>query len=84
MHAGFSGFRAFVACDKSWCKLIENHFVLPHDTIPKNVTKKAQFLELFILRSRINDSQLPIDSFVQVRFVSEFDTLSEYLPLPIV
>lgn len=34
VHAGFSGFRAFVARKKSRCKLIGNRFVIPHDTIP--------------------------------------------------
>ena len=33
VHAGFSGFRAFVARKKNWCKLIGNRFVIPHDTI---------------------------------------------------
>lgn len=33
VHAGFSGFRAFVAREKSWCNLIGNRFVIPHDTI---------------------------------------------------
>ena len=36
-HAGFRGFRAFVARKKSWCKLIIFRFVLPHDTIPSTV-----------------------------------------------
>lgn len=34
VHAGFRGFRAFVARKKSRCKLIGNRFVIPHDTIP--------------------------------------------------
>jgi hypothetical protein len=34
VHAGFSGFRAFVARKKSQCKLIGFRLVLPHDTIP--------------------------------------------------
>jgi len=34
VHAGCSGLRAFVARKKSWCKLIGNRFVFPHDTIP--------------------------------------------------
>jgi mannitol/fructose-specific phosphotransferase system IIA component len=33
VHAGFGGFRAFVARKKSQCKLIGNGFVIPHDTI---------------------------------------------------
>ncbi len=37
VHAGFRGFRAFVARKKSRCKLIGNRFVIPHDTIPSNV-----------------------------------------------
>jgi hypothetical protein len=37
VHAGFSGFRAFVARKKGRCKLIGNRLVLPHDTIPSNV-----------------------------------------------
>lgn len=42
MHAGFSGFRAFVARKKGRCKLIGNRFVIPHDTIPSNVTCNAK------------------------------------------
>jgi len=34
VHADFSGLRAFVARNKSRCKLIGNRFVIPHDTIP--------------------------------------------------
>jgi len=34
VHAGFSGFRAFVARKKSRCKLIGFRFAVPHDTIP--------------------------------------------------
>ena len=37
VHAGFRGFRRFVARKKSRCKLIGNRFVIPHDTIPSNV-----------------------------------------------
>jgi hypothetical protein len=33
VHAGFSGFRRFVARKKSRCKLIGFRFVIPHDTI---------------------------------------------------
>jgi hypothetical protein len=36
VHAGFSGLQRFVARKKSWCTLIGNRFVLPHDTIPAN------------------------------------------------
>ena len=32
-HAGFIGFRAFVARKKGRCKLTGNRFVIPHDTI---------------------------------------------------
>ena len=42
MHAGFSGFRAFVARKKGRCKLIGNRFVIPHDTIPSNVVHKCK------------------------------------------
>jgi hypothetical protein len=34
VHAGFSGFRSFVARKKGRCKLIGNRLVIPHDTIP--------------------------------------------------
>ncbi len=34
VHAGFSGFRRFMARKKSRCKLIGNRLVIPHDTIP--------------------------------------------------
>lgn len=37
VHAGFRGFRAFVARKKGRCKLIGNCLVLLHDTIPSNV-----------------------------------------------
>ncbi len=37
VHAGFRGFRRFVARKKSRCKLIGNRFAIPHDTIPSNV-----------------------------------------------
>ena len=33
VHAGFGGFREFVARKKGRCKLIGNRFVIPHDTI---------------------------------------------------
>lgn len=39
VHAGFSGFRAFVARKKGWHKLIGNCLVIPHGTIPSNVLK---------------------------------------------
>ena len=34
VHAGFSGLRAFVTRKKVRSKLIGNHFVIPHVTIP--------------------------------------------------
>lgn len=37
VHAGFRGFRVFVARKKSRCKLIGNRFVIPHDTMPSTV-----------------------------------------------
>ena len=37
VHAGFRGFRRFVARKKSRCKLIGSRLVIPHDTIPSNV-----------------------------------------------
>ena len=37
VHAGFIGFRRFVARKKSQCTLIGNRFVIPHDTIPSAV-----------------------------------------------
>ena len=37
VHAGFSGFQAFVARKKSRCILIGNRLVIPHDTIPSTV-----------------------------------------------
>ena len=40
VHAGFRGMRAFVARKKSRCKLIGNRLVIPHDTIPSNVSGK--------------------------------------------
>ncbi len=40
VHAGFGGLRVFVARKKSQCKLIENRFVIPHDTIPSTVRHK--------------------------------------------
>jgi hypothetical protein len=36
LHAGFRGLPAFVALKKDRCKLIGNHLVIPHDTIPSN------------------------------------------------
>ena len=45
MHAGFSGFRVFVARKKGRCKLIENRLVLLHDTISPIVTAKCKKAE---------------------------------------
>jgi mannitol/fructose-specific phosphotransferase system IIA component len=42
VHAGFRGFQRSVARKKSWCKLIGNRLVIPHDTIPSNVSGKAK------------------------------------------
>jgi len=37
VHAGFRGFRRFVARKKSRCKQIGNRLVIPHDTLPSTV-----------------------------------------------
>ncbi len=37
VHEGFSGFRVFLARNKSRCKLIGYRPLIPHDTIPSNV-----------------------------------------------
>jgi hypothetical protein len=42
VHAGFSGLRAFMARKKSRWKLISFRLVIPHDTIPSNVTGNAK------------------------------------------
>ena len=42
VHAGFRGFRRFEARKKGRCKLIGNRLVIPHDTIPSNVTSKPK------------------------------------------
>jgi hypothetical protein len=42
VHAGFRGFRTFVARKKGRCKLIGFRFVIPHDTIPSNVGAHAK------------------------------------------
>ena len=42
VHAGFGGFRRFVARKKSWCNWIGNCLVIPHDTIPSAVVRHAQ------------------------------------------
>ena len=61
VHAGFSGLRAFVARKKSRCKLIGNRFVIPHDTIPSNVTakcKKNETTDNLLLKEKRNNEQL--------------------------
>jgi hypothetical protein len=45
VHAGFSGFRAFVARKKVRCKLSGNRFELPHDTIPSNISRHPTYTE---------------------------------------
>jgi hypothetical protein len=42
VHAGFSGLRRFVARKKSQCNLIGNRFLIPHDTIPSNVSSNIR------------------------------------------
>ena len=42
VHTGFRGIQAFVTRKKSGCNLIVNRFVIPHDTIPSNVTCKLK------------------------------------------
>ena len=42
VHAGFSGFGAFVARKKGRCKLIGNRLVIPHDTIPSTVVRHSR------------------------------------------
>ena len=62
MHAGFSGFRAFVARKKGRCKLIGNRFVIPHDTIPSNVTsksKKNDTADNLLLKDRKENLKMP-------------------------
>jgi len=54
VHAGFSGFRAFVARKKGRCKLIGNRLVLPHDTIPSTVIIQLKKLK-FCAKYRISD-----------------------------
>jgi len=43
VHAGFRGVRVFVARKKGRCKLKENRFVIPHDTIPSAVSVCATY-----------------------------------------
>ncbi len=42
VHAGFSGFRRFVARKKGRCILIGNRFEFPHDTIPSTVIAQCK------------------------------------------
>jgi len=42
VHAGFRGFRVFVARKKVQCKLIRNRFEIPHDTILSTVIVHIQ------------------------------------------
>ena len=37
VHAGYRGFLGLWLVNISRCKLIGNHFVIPHDTIPSTV-----------------------------------------------
>lgn len=73
MHAGFSGFRAFVARKKGRCKLIGNRFVIPHDTIPSNVRhyKKMKRI-LFITSGLILVSILAYTFNPRVKFYTHF------------
>ena len=50
VHAGFSGLQKLVPRKKGRCKLIGNRFVLPHDTIPSNVTAKCKGFVIKSLR----------------------------------
>lgn len=38
VHETFRGLRAFEARKKGWCNLTGNRFLIPHDTIPSNLT----------------------------------------------
>jgi len=49
VHAGFRGFRVFVARKKGQCILIINRFAIPHDTIPSTVRLCKNLLQLFII-----------------------------------
>ena len=42
VHAGFIGFRRFVARKKGRCTRISYRHVIPHDTIPSTVMPKAR------------------------------------------
>jgi hypothetical protein len=56
VHAGFSGLRAFVARKKGQCKLIGFRFVIPHDTIPSNVTANGKFnCDTIVIITRLNE-----------------------------
>ena len=66
MYAGFRDFRALVARKKSRCKLIGNRFVIPHNTIPSNVSKqqndtKVEYISNMKFKCKeiaINDEEL--------------------------
>ncbi len=49
VHAGFRGFRRFVARKISWCKLTGKCLVIPHDTIPSTVGRNFSEMTLSIL-----------------------------------
>jgi len=57
VHAGFSGLRRFVARKKVSCNLIVYRFVIPHDTIPSNVSynakKNSGAIDLETLKTRL-------------------------------
>ncbi len=57
VHAGFSGFRRFVARKKGRCILIGNRFEFPHDTIPSTVSVHSKSKNLKIIN---NEKQLTL------------------------
>jgi mannitol/fructose-specific phosphotransferase system IIA component len=48
VHAGFGGLSVMMARKKGRCKLIGNRFVIPHDTIPSNVSLCKNYHKLLI------------------------------------
>ncbi len=46
VHAGLIGFRMFVARKKCRCRLIENRYVIPYDTIPSTLPPIEERLKL--------------------------------------
>jgi len=48
VHAGFIGFRRFMARKKSRCKLIGFRLVIPHDTIPSTVVRNLIHMSLIM------------------------------------